>query len=47
MWEIYVIVVFCLGGVSYTAWKIGVSTGVSQTLAYLEEEGIITFEEDE
>lgn len=47
MWEIYLIVVLCLIGVSYTSWKIGVSTGASQTLAYLEEEGIITFEEDE
>lgn len=43
----YGIFLCCLSGVAYTSWKLGVEQGVQHTLAHLEEEGIITFEEEE
>lgn len=41
------IVLFCVAGASYTAWKSGHAAGIEHTLTYLESEGIIEFEPEE
>lgn len=42
----YIIVAVCMIGCGYTSFKIGHQAGIVSALDYLEENGVIVFDED-